>query len=515
MSIPAPFYPIVISLVGILVLYKIIKYFTGITRDKMPPNTPSNHRQLGFFEKMFDIFSMERSGSGNICMAISIKSKVSLVHQHVRDALILVAKRQPMVRAVITKTSNGDTYFVVKEIDEVIAMLEITTSDVKSSDWQDIWFEHTSKQRDDGLLWRVVIFQEEFLADTKDYANTIMFNFNHSCIDGVSCVKFCQQLLARMNEFANDCSCTEQEITSLDLLPYYHDIIIRGRTWHLLFHFVLTHCGLQPILKYLMKKMLTRVMEKKPINPYHAQFPREIETCQNSAINPPVIKEFTQEETKKIVKACKGNNCTVTGAITAAVHLAFCHILQNHESKELMLDYLFAINSRRFCNPKPDEDYLGVFLYNSDYSIKYVDTTNADFWKLARQISQNLKNIVKNEAFVTQMTVLDKALEPRELMNLVFDPKYLDKLVCNYITSFGSFHLDDDEVEQSTVYNLNNCCMNTLARDMNCNFGHFLYSINDRMSWQIVINVAVDKDHAAKFCKLCFDKLTEIAGGLV
>ncbi|XP_028415634.1 uncharacterized protein LOC114538998 [Dendronephthya gigantea] len=515
----ASFYQILLSLVAIFVVYKILKYFTytGLKRSEMPLNMlSSSHRQLGLFEKIFDIFSMERSGSNNICIAISIKSNVSLVHRHVHDALILLVKRQPMLRAVITTMSNGDKYFIVKEIEEAIAMLDITTSDVKSSDWKDIWYEHTSKQRaSNGLLWRVVILKEEFITDTKNYANTLVFNFNHSCIDGVSCVKFCQQLLARMNELANGSSCVEEEICSLDLLPYYHNIIIRGRIWHSLFNFILTYSGLQPILNYLMKKMLVRVMQKKPLNPYYAQFSRNIETPQDGARNSPVIKEFSKDETIKFVKACKANNCTVTGAITAAIHLAFCYLLQNDQSKELVFDYMFAINSRRFCNPKPDEDYLGVFMYNSDYSLKYADNANTSFWKLAQQISQNLKDILRNEAFVPEMTVLDKALKPEEFVKNVFDPNYLHKAMCNYITSFGSFHVDDDKVEQSTVYSLSNFFTNTLfISDTNFNFGHFVYSIDDRMTWQIVKDVAVDNGHADKFCKLCFDKLLKISSGI-
>jgi hypothetical protein len=116
-----------------------------------------------------DILSTEKSGTGNICVSISITSKQSLVHQH---ALLLLSKRQPMLRAVIAM-ANGHRYFEIKEINEV--MLDITTSDVKAFDWQSVWFEYTAKQSGNGLLWRVVILQEEFMQDTKDYANTLMF----------------------------------------------------------------------------------------------------------------------------------------------------------------------------------------------------------------------------------------------------------------------------------------------------------------------------------------------------
>ena len=77
----------------------------------------------------------------NICLGISITSKKCLVRQHVCNALILLAKRQPMLRAVITTAANGDEYFEITDINKVITLLDISTSDVKASDWQDVWSE--------------------------------------------------------------------------------------------------------------------------------------------------------------------------------------------------------------------------------------------------------------------------------------------------------------------------------------------------------------------------------------
>ncbi len=75
------------------------------TITTLPPNT--QRRRLGHSEEILDIFSMKKSGSDNICLAISLTSKQILVHEHVRDALVLLAKRQPMLRAVITIVDGG------------------------------------------------------------------------------------------------------------------------------------------------------------------------------------------------------------------------------------------------------------------------------------------------------------------------------------------------------------------------------------------------------------------------
>ena len=159
-----------LTVVCVFVFYtlsKIMRYLAGEARVLPQNSAGSNRRRLGHLEELLDMFSMEKYGTTNVC--VSITSKQSLVHQHVYDALVLLSKRQPMLRAVIETMANGHRYFEIKEINEVITMLDITTSDVKASDWQSVWFEYTAKPRGNGLLWRVVILQEEFMQDTKDY----------------------------------------------------------------------------------------------------------------------------------------------------------------------------------------------------------------------------------------------------------------------------------------------------------------------------------------------------------
>ncbi|CAB3992281.1 Hypothetical predicted protein [Paramuricea clavata] len=395
---------ILLTAACIFLVYKIVKYFTGKVRE-LPPNT-TNRRQLHHNEQVLDILSMEKSGSGNICLGISITPKQSLVHEHVRDARVLLAKRQPMLRAVIATISDGNKYFEIKEINEVIAMFDITISHVKASDWKDVWFEYTEKQRANGrLLWRVVILHEEFMPDTKDCVNTLMFSFSHVCTDGVSSMKFCKQFLNNMNELANGTGCVHHEISSLDLLPPFHEIVTRGRIWHSLFNFMLAYCGLRSILKFCMERLLGRFMEKKPNNPYHEQFPpnsRARNSLTPSRLN---VKVFTGGETKNIIQACKANNCTVTGAITAAAHLAFCELIQDNQSKYMELESFLAINGQRFCDPKPHDDYLGFFVYViQDFYMKYVAGAGVEFWKLTQEATEKIKEFLRKEAYVVETT---------------------------------------------------------------------------------------------------------------
>ena len=491
----------------LFILYKIVKCFTVTgTTASLPPNT--HRRRLGHSEELMDIISMEKSGSANICLAISITSKQSLLHQHVRDALVLLAKRQPMLRAVITIV-DGVKYFEIKEINEVISMLDISTSDAKASDWNDVWFPYTAKQRGNGLLWRVVILQEEYMPDTKDYANTIMFNFNHACTDGVSSVKFCKQFLDNMNELANGTSDVDQEISSLDLLPYFHEIVTRNRIWHSLFNFMLGYCGLRPILKFCFKKLLCRFVEKMPNNPYHEKFPPNISAFQSPVLSRLNVKVFAENETRNIIQACKTNNCTVTGAITVAAHLVFCELIEEEKLKDIMLKLSFAINGQRYLDPKPHEDYLGFFVYAyQDFSLKYLRGGGIDFWKLAQETTRQIKAFVGKEAFIAENTVSSGLLEPGEVVKLFINDNLFPKSESNFISSFGSFSFGE---RKDDIYKLHECIINNLVHSLNCTFCHFNYTINGKMIWQIASNVTVDSYHAEKFANLCFSRLNEMS----
>ena len=502
---------ILASVVCLFLVYKCTKFLFGTAKGEQM-QCGIVVRRLGFYEAVFDAFSVERGGTGNICLSVTLTSKQSLSYEHVRDALVLLAKRQPMLRATITRVENEGKYFEIKEINEVIAMLDITASNVKSSDWKDVWFEYTTKQRGNGLLWRAVILQEEFRVDTKDYVTTLMFSFNHSSTDGVSCVKFCKQFLRHLNELA-DGAAVDQEIHSLNMLPYYHDIVTQKRTLYSVLNFMLTYCGLHPILRFFAKRMISHELKTIKCNPYYNQFPPSLDVSSFAGPMRLNAKVFTENETKNILQACKANHCTVTGALTAAANLAFCDLIQDGMKKnnDLKLKWEFVINAQRCCDPKPHEDYLGLFVYSFDeLCMKYKPGTDVDFWKLAQKTTKGIQDFVKAEQYVISETMFGETMKANEVLDL-FDRDVVIRLSpCNFISSFGSFHFGTDQQEQT--YTLNECFINDTGHGFPSTFTHFNHTINGKMTWQITHNASrVPIQHAEKFVSLCFGRFIEIA----
>ena len=133
-----------------------------------------------------------------------------------------------MLRAVIT-TSSGEVHFEVMDGDEITDMIDFTSSEVKASQWNDVWQEVAFKERGTRLLWKAVLLQEEFLSEAKCYTNTLIFNFNHCCVDGVSSMKFTQQFLHYLNGLAEGSITSDKDISSLRFM----DLLTRESPWSL------------------------------------------------------------------------------------------------------------------------------------------------------------------------------------------------------------------------------------------------------------------------------------------
>ncbi|XP_028408603.1 uncharacterized protein LOC114531116 [Dendronephthya gigantea] len=507
------------TIICIFFVYKCTKYLFGKATSEEPLTSNTLRRRLGLQEDIFHTFSVQRGGSGNVCLAVSLTSKQSLSQQHVRDALVLLAKRQPMLRAVISTFGDGYKYFEINKINEVIRMLDIASSTVKASDWKDVWFEYTSKQLSNanGLLWRVVILEEEFRPDTDEYANTLLFSFIHSCIDGVSCVKFCEQFLKNINDISSGIMDVDQEICSLNLLPYYQDIITGERTTHSILTFILTYCGLRSILRFLMRRMISRQMETAKCNPYYAQFPPSLDVSSFVGPNRLETKVFTEKETKNILLACKTNNCTVTGALTAAAHLAFCEVVEDgmKGSKGANLQYKFSINGQRCCDVKPHKEYFGYFVFNfKELYLKYQAGTGIDFWKAAQKTTKQIRDCVEKEEYVLSERMMNETIRAKELIDPIDRELLIRTSPCNLISSFGSFNFAHDIDKQT--YKLQDLFINSLFHGIPNTFNHYNHTVNGRMTWQIMYDGSrVKTSDAVKFANCCFGRFLEIASGKV
>ncbi|XP_046862297.1 uncharacterized protein LOC124455704 isoform X1 [Xenia sp. Carnegie-2017] len=333
----------------------------------------------------------------------------------------------------------------------------------------------------------------------------IMFTVKHSCFDGVSSVKFVKQFLNNMNEIASGVSNVDKDITSLELLPSAR-LGNTKRIGHSLFRFVVSYCGLRPILEFLLAKLIAYVVKKKPINPYYQKYPPlppddiPVEKLQRTN-----LRIFTKKETKSIIDSCKANGCTVTGAITAAAHLAFYELLNEKNKEKTSLETLIPFNNRLLGNPKAPEDYLCYFVYFAAYYLKYSKTDPDDFWMMAKESTAQIKQVVKNESFVKEMSLLG-VLNPNLLINIYYERNAYLKAISNVISSYGVFNFSHNH-DIPMTYTLNDCFVLPIVHRINSVFTHFVYTINGKLTWLVITDKTIPDAHAQQFSESCFNRV--------
>ncbi|XP_046843119.1 uncharacterized protein LOC124437154 [Xenia sp. Carnegie-2017] len=471
------------------------------------PVTIKCGRRLDYFERFLELSASTHDGKGNLSVNVTLASKHRLETQHVHDALVLLVKRQPMLRAVISTLPNGEQYFAIKETEEAIEMFDIQTSNVKICDWKRVIYEYTSKIRENSLCWRLVILQEEFDVTSGEYVNILLFAFKHACYDGISCIKFCKDFLNNMNEIASGIFDVEKEVESLELLPSTHDLVTRSRVWFALFHIVLSFPGLRLILNFLMKKLISYMLAKKKVNPFYAQHPPIKHTETSLEFLERVhVKTFNVEETRAIVDACRLNGCTVTGAITAAVHRAFYKMIGEKEEEFSNLESWFAVSSQRYCNPKPSEEYHGVFVYLMSCYMKYEGKGKSDFWTMAKESTAQIRQFVKDQQFVTEFAVLSNILDPADLSDMFSGETAVLKSSSYFISSFGSF---DMKFPQASIYKLKDLYVHDLNPGSPILTRHYIHTIDGKMRWLITSDVTFDEIYSKQFNISCFDEIIQ------
>ena len=122
----------------VVCLLLTLRFFKSLIKR---PVVIKNERRLDYYERFLELSASTHDGKGNLSVVVTLASKQSIEIQHVHDALVLLVKRQPMLRAVISTLPNGEQYFAIKETEEAITMFDIQTSDVKICDWKRVTYE--------------------------------------------------------------------------------------------------------------------------------------------------------------------------------------------------------------------------------------------------------------------------------------------------------------------------------------------------------------------------------------
>ena len=248
------------------------------------------------------LFTEEKRRGSMITVLLRLKSKVRLDPEMVRKALILLAKRYPMLRMKVAKKlhDNGERvkeYFT--ELQDPNAINFKVLKDFTSDDLEPV-FERESDIPLDlkvGPLWRAILSDERFVVSEEAFKNAMIFTFHHVITDGRSILAMLEQLLCYLKML-----CEGQEVL-VESMPF------RPSTAYLM-----RHCCFPSVLDkavFTVSSILSRFRaflfnSPKVENLYLANYPI-VFTCNSAASNKTsvVYREVSPDDALSLVKKCK------------------------------------------------------------------------------------------------------------------------------------------------------------------------------------------------------------------
>ena len=467
----------------------------------------ASRRRLGRFEEIMEIHSNERQGSTNSCYVMTLRSKIKLEESRVREALLCLVKKQPVLRAVIKTVSNSywfrrhnEKYFEIVDPSKVGDMIDLATLDVYASQWQELWYDIVMRPVKSGLLWKAVLFKEEYLPQSENYMNTVIFKVHHCIIDGISGMKLCKQFLSNLNGDFENSPVRKQDTPSLELLPSFYEMM-RNSQSKTLWNDVAECLGLHFILKLIARLKLGILSVNKHEKTYRFLMEKPLLEVHDLA-----YKLFSEEETSQICKVCRSKGATVTAALVTVSHTAFCKLFGNFIStKQQNLTHIFALSGLRVCKPKPPVEYLGNYLLSEVLSTPSKDD---EFWSIAQEVTKKIQQIVTEGKYVSEKLAEFDVFTPKEIVEQespLDTEKKKKLLVESYVSSAGAFAFDDD----TFMYKQHECLYYSIPYAFASLSSHFNTTVNGKMSWVILCNKLVPRALEEQFSELCFNILLE------
>ena len=336
------------------------------------------------------ISTVDKRHIPKIVVLLRLKSRIHLDPEMVRQALVLLAKRYPLLRMKINKESrNGEPateYFI--EVDDPAEINFKAVKDFDASDLE-LVFEREFETPFDlniGPLWRATLLDEIHVdGATNSYKNAIVFTFLHVMTDGRSIRLMLDQFFHYLTMIYEG---QKVQVGSMPFRPST-GVLMRHRC---------TPSGLDKVV-FSVSSWMARLRDalkiSRPENLYLTSYPPALTRDPAAPDKTSVVyREYSIEETLGLIKTCKTAKCTVHGAITAASHIAMAKILHRgkdeRSSDAVSLKSSCSIDIRKECHPEIENDEFVLCVSSFRTEIK-VSPKIQDVWKFAKECERQLQ----------------------------------------------------------------------------------------------------------------------------
>jgi hypothetical protein len=285
-------------------------------------------RKMDFFESVLD--ELHTLGGANMCCGLNLKSKSSLAHGHVYNALTCVSKKYPLLRTVIVQKCDGHNK-VVKYLRVINEKNMVTLNKLSVQDWVSVWEKEVQTKFDceAGPLWRTSILKESYDAVNEVYNNTLLFTFYHGTMDGLAVLQFMQEFVKALEKISKGILISADDVNT-GILPGVMTLLAPRQFIHFkIMQWLLPEFVIVQLVKFAMRVNL--LFDVK--NPVLSQFAGRMNSDAQERIKI-IPRQLNSESTQKLIRLCRRNVCTVYGAMLACCTLLLQNFLKAVKSNQ-------------------------------------------------------------------------------------------------------------------------------------------------------------------------------------
>lgn len=367
-------------------------------------------RKLSRFESALD--HHHKFGGSITSYALIIKSKVYIHPNLVKNTLIYLTKKNEILRTKISrkKIRIQGKKKVEKEWVEMdnpdFAEFHLKLKAMTSDQWQTVFERELTKQfPEEGPLWRFVMLKEQFDPEEGMYSQSFVLSTHYLVCDCYSGFSFFKDFLESISQQLEGVK-LEQEVL-YPVRPSLPDLLK-------------SHIDMsQPAILYTIgKRFIERMVDRvkpKPIykNPFTLLYPPTIATNPLMPKRTYLIpRSLSKDDTKKLIKLCKANQCTVHGAFAAIATISMATLMQNgEENLPIVVQSSFSVDLRKDGIPVVGPSELGCYSVDCNIAIPCactsLKTCDPHFWEFAQSCDIALQNALQNGDHLKELRLLE------------------------------------------------------------------------------------------------------------
>jgi NRPS condensation-like uncharacterized protein len=311
------------------------------------------NKKLGLLENLFEILH----DLGAMIDVNVAQIEGSITPNIIQQALYLVQKRHPMLQVHIVELADG-FYFQSEGTPEI-------TLRVIDKQHENQWIEiaqdelHQKFPRGTSPLCRVTFLR----SSTSNGITEIIATFHHAITDGMSCMRFIDDLLSYCQQIAAGERISE--VVTMQALPPLEDMLHPS-----------------PASKNNVEENQEKPDQKIP----QPKLIIESEAPLSARRTCLVPRILSKEMTLMLINRCKQEETTVHGALCAAMLFGAAKLADTDIPIHLSCNS--NVNLRKYCEPEVKDDYIGCLVSALEESHTWENNTN--FWDLARECKSKI-----------------------------------------------------------------------------------------------------------------------------